>query len=254
MQQDLHPGRMPLVLLTRDWFNPTLESTWFILPGLVCVLSMIMALLISSLALARERELGTLEQLLVTPLRPLEILCGKALPGIIVGMLDANIVIVAALLWFRVPFRGDLLLLEAMLLLYTLTGTAIGLAISSLARTQQQAMLGVFVIASPMIVLSGYAAPVENMPPIVEIIGRADPVRYMLIAARGLFLQDMPLARGVATGLADGADRAGHAGGGRRGGAPGGGVKSKARARLDPPGGFAPVDPQQRRRLCNQSV
>ena len=118
----LHPGHTPLVLLTRDWFNPTLESTWFILPGLVCVLSLIMALLISALSLSRERELGTFEQLLVTPLRPLEILCGKALPGIIVGMLDANIVIVAALLWFRVPFRGDLALLEAMLLLYTLTG------------------------------------------------------------------------------------------------------------------------------------
>ncbi|HTB44266.1 MAG TPA: ABC transporter permease [Acetobacteraceae bacterium] len=190
---ELHPGHTPLVLLTRDWFNPTLESTWFILPGLVCVLSMIMALLISALALSRERELGTLEQLLVTPLRPLEILCGKALPGIIVGMLDANIVIVAALLWFRLPFRGDLILLQAMLVLYTLTGTAIGLAISSLARTQQQAMLGVFVIASPMIVLSGYAAPVENMPPAVEFIARADPVRYMLIAARGLFLQDMPV-------------------------------------------------------------
>lgn len=187
-------GRIPLVLLTRDWFNPTLESTWFILPGLVCVLSMIMALLISALALARERELGTLEQLLVTPLRPLEILFGKALPGIIVGMLDANIVIVAALLWFRLPFRGDLVLLQAMLMLYMIAGTGIGLAISSFARTQQQAMLGVFVIASPMIVLSGYAAPVENMPPMAEFISRADPVRYMLVAARGLFLQDMPLA------------------------------------------------------------
>ena len=114
-------------------------------------------------------------------------------------------------------------------MLYMLTGTAIGLAISSLARTQQQAMLGVFVIASPMIVLSGYAAPVENMPPIVEFIGRADPVRYMLVAARGLFLQDMPLARGAAAGLADGADRAGHAGGGRRGGAARGGMSTAAR-------------------------
>ena len=191
---DLHPSRTPLVLLSRDWFNPTLESKWFILPGLVCVLSMIMSLLISALALSRERELGTLEQLLVTPLRPLEILLGKAMPGIIVGMLDANMVIAAALLWFRVPFRGDLLLLEAVLVLFTLTGTAIGLAISSIARTQQQGMLGVFVIASPMIVLSGYAAPVENMPPVVEFISRADPVRYMLLAARGLFLQDMPVA------------------------------------------------------------
>ena len=104
--QDLHPGRKPLVLLTRDWFNPTLESSWFILPGLVCVLSMIMVLLISALSLARERELGTFEQLLVTPLRPFEILIGKALPGIIVGLIDANIVLAAALLWFRLPFRA----------------------------------------------------------------------------------------------------------------------------------------------------
>jgi len=193
--QDLHPTRRPpVVLLTRDWFNPTLESTWFILPGLVCVLSMIMALLISALSLARERELGTLEQLLVTPLRPAEILLGKALPGIIVGLIDANIVITAALLWFRLPFLGNVVLLQAMLVLYMLTGVGIGLVLSSFARTQQQAMLGMFVFASPMIVLSGYAAPIENMPYAAELISRADPVRYMLVAARGLFLQDMPLA------------------------------------------------------------
>jgi ABC-2 type transport system permease protein len=193
--QDLHPGRNPpVVLVTRDWFNPTLESTWFILPGLVAVLSMMMAMLISALSLARERELGTFEQLLVTPLRPAEILVGKALPGIIVGLIDANIVIVAALLWFHLPFRGNLALLQAMLLLYMLTGVGIGLLLSSFARTQQQAMLGVFVFASPMIVLSGYAAPVENMPRLVELVSRADPVRYMLVIARGLFLQDMPLS------------------------------------------------------------
>jgi ABC-2 type transport system permease protein len=192
--QDLHPHRTPLLLLTRDWFNPALESSWFILPGLVCILSLIMALLISALSLARERELGTFEQLLVTPLRPYEILIGKALPGIIVGLIDANIVIAAALLWFRLPFRGDLLLLEAMLVLYLLSAVGIGLALSSIAHTQQQSMLGVFVFAAPMIVLSGYAAPVENMPHAVEVLSRADPVRYMLIAARGLFLQDMPLA------------------------------------------------------------
>jgi len=190
--QDLHPGRTPLVLLARDWFNPTLESSWFILPGLVCVLSMIMVLLISALSLARERELGTFEQLLVTPLRPFEILVGKALPGIIVGLVDANIVLAAALLWFRLPFRGDLLLLEGMLVLYALSGVGIGLALSSLAHTQQQAMLGVFVVAAPMIVLSGYAAPVENMPSFAELLSRGDAIRYMLVAARGLFLQDMP--------------------------------------------------------------
>lgn len=192
--QDQNPARAPpLTLQTRYRFNPTLESTWFILPGLVCVLSMIMALLISALALARERELGTFEQLLVTPLRPAEILLGKALPAVIVGLIDANLVIVAALLWFHLPFRGDMLVLQGALVLYMLSGVGIGLAISSFTHTQQQAMLGVFVVASPMIVLSGFAAPVENMPHAVQIISQADPIRYMLVAARGIFLQDMPL-------------------------------------------------------------
>lgn len=187
-------GAASLVVLTRDWFNPNLSSTWFILPGLVAVLSVLMAMLVSALALARERELGTFEQLLVTPLRPAEILIGKALPGAIVGLIDANIVIAAAWLWFGVPLLGHLALLEAVLAIYMLAGVGIGLVISSVARTQQQAMLGVFVLASPMVVLSGFAAPVENMPDIVELAGRADPVRWMLIVARGVFLQDMTLA------------------------------------------------------------
>jgi ABC-2 type transport system permease protein len=190
---DLAPGHPPpVVLLTRDWFNANLESQWFILPGLVAVLSMMMAMLVSALSLARERELGTFEQLLVTPLRPAEILFGKALPGIIVGWIDANIVIVAALLWFRVPFLGSVFLLQMALLIYLLAGVAIGLVISSIAQTQQQAMLGVFVIASPMVVLSGYAAPVDNMPAIVELLGRADPIRWMLVITRGQFLEQMP--------------------------------------------------------------
>lgn len=190
---DLRPGQSaPVDVRTRDWFNPNLESQWFILPGLVSVLSMMMAMLVSALSLARERELGTFEQLLVTPLRPAEILVGKALPGMIVGWINANIVIAAALLWFRVPFLGSLSLLQAMLVIYMLAGVAIGLVISSIARTQQQAMLGVFVIASPMVVLSGYAAPVENMPDIVAFVGQADPVRWMLLITRGLFLQNMP--------------------------------------------------------------
>ena len=193
--RDRRGARAPPVALTvRDWFNPTLESKWFILPGLFGVLSMMMAMLVSALSLARERELGTFEQLLVTPLRPAEVLIGKALPGLIVGWIDANIVLVAAVLWFGVPFRGNIALLQAMVLLYMLAGVGIGLAISAITRTQQQAMLGVFVVASPLIVLSGFAAPVENMPAIVEVIGRADPVRWMMVIARGLFLQDMPLA------------------------------------------------------------
>jgi ABC-2 type transport system permease protein len=184
----------PVVIETRDWFNPALEPKWFILPGLVAILSLMMAMLVSALSLSRERELGTFEQLLVTPLRPQEVLIGKAIPAIIVGMLDAHMVIAAALLVFRLPFVGNLLLLEVSLLIYMIAGVGIGLAISSVTRTQQQAMLGVFIVASPSIVLSGYAAPVENMPASVEWLSRVDPIRYMLIIARGTFLQDMPFA------------------------------------------------------------
>ena len=148
-------ARSPVGVVVRDWFNPNLSSQWFILPGLVAVLSAMMAMLVSALSLARERELGTFEQLLVTPLRPAEILIGKAMPGVIVGLIDANIVIAAAWIWFRVPFRGSLALLEAILLIYLLAAVGIGLVISCVARTQQQAMLGMFVLASPMVVLSG---------------------------------------------------------------------------------------------------
>ena len=187
----------PMVVLTRNWFNPTLESRWFILPGLVGVLSFMMAMLVSALSLARERELGTFEQLLVTPLRPVEILLGTALPAAIVGMINANIVIAVSWLWFGVPFLGSLALLEALLGIYMIAGVGIGLILSCIARTQQQAMLGMFVLASPLVVLSGYAAPVENMPAIVELLSRADPVRWMLVITRGLFLQDMPASQAL---------------------------------------------------------
>lgn len=184
--------RQPVVLMDRYWFNPNLSSQWFILPGLVAVLSMMMAMLVSALSLARERELGTFEQLLVTPLRPVEILLGKALPGAIVGLLNANIVILAAVLWFRVPLRGNVAVLEAILAVYMLAAVGLGLMISSISHTQQQSMLGMFTLASPLVVLSGYAAPVENMPPFVEIVSRADPMRWMLMISRGIFLQMMP--------------------------------------------------------------
>ena len=191
--QSLQPNqRPPFELRTRFWFNPTLESQWFILPGLVGIISMMMAMLISALSLARERELGTIEQLLVTPLRPWEILVGKAVPGVVVGLIDANIAVAAALLWFRLPFTGSFVALQAVLLLGMLAGVGIGLAISAIARTQQQAMLGMFLFASPMIVLSGYASPVDNMPQWVQTITLANPVRWLLVETRGLFLADMP--------------------------------------------------------------
>ena len=188
------PRPPPLVIETRDWFNPTLEPEWFVLPGLVAVLSMLIGMMVAALSLARERELGTFEQMLVTPLRPAEIMIGKAIPAMIVGLFEANIVIAAAVLWFRVPFVGSLALLEAGLLVYLLAGVGVGLAISSVAQTQQQAILGVFIYASPAVMLSGFASPIENMPPIVQWITLVDPMRWMLIIARGVFLQGMPAA------------------------------------------------------------
>ena len=197
--QELAAGRkLPVEMRTRFWFNPTLESQWFILPGLVAVLSIMMAMLISALSLARERELGTFEQLLVTPLRPAEILVGKAIPGIVVGLIDANIIIAAALLWFRLPFEGNFLLLQAILVLAMLAGVGVGLAISAFTQTQQQAMLGMFLFASPMIVLSGYASPVENMPRLVQVLSLGNPVRWLLVETRGLFLQDFSLTVALA--------------------------------------------------------
>jgi ABC-2 type transport system permease protein len=191
--QSLRPGqKLPFELRTRYWFNPTLDSQWFILPGLVGIISVLMAMLISSLSLARERELGTFEQLLVTPLGPAEILVGKAVPGVVVGLIDANLAIAASLLWFHVPFHGDFLALQLILLLAMLAGVGIGLAVSSITHTQQQAMLGMFLFASPMIVLSGYAAPVENMPKLVQTLTLANPLRWLLVETRGFFLADLP--------------------------------------------------------------
>lgn len=191
---DLAPGQSPpLTLETRDWFNPTLEPKWFILPGLVAVLSLILSVLVSALSLARERELGTFDQMLVTPLRPTEIVIGKALPAMIVGLFEANVVIVAALLWFDLPMTGNPVILEGALVFFVLAGVGVGLAISSFARTQQQAILAVFIYASPAIVLSGFASPVENQQQAVQWISVLDPVRYMLVVARGIFLQDMSL-------------------------------------------------------------
>ncbi len=182
----------PVDIEITDLLNPTLDSQWFILPGLVVVLSLIMTMLVSALSLARERELGTFEQMLVTPLRPAEIMFGKAVPALIVGLFEANIVFVAALLMFGVPFKGNLPVLEICLLLFSLAGVGIGLAISAVTKTQQQAILGVFVFVSPALVISGYANPIENMPPLMQWVSLLNPVRYMLVIARGMFLENLP--------------------------------------------------------------
>jgi ABC-2 type transport system permease protein len=182
----------PVHVTVENLFNPALQSKWFILPGLVVILSLMMTILVSALSLAREKELGTFEQILVTPLRPMEIMTGKAVPALIVGVVEANIVLLASLILFGLPFVGSILVLELCLVAFAMAGVGVGLAISAVAQTQQQAMLGVFVYAAPAIMISGYAAPVENMPFALQLLSYLDPIRYMMVIARGLFLEELP--------------------------------------------------------------
>jgi len=179
----------PARLQMRAWFNPNLESRWFFIPGIVGAITLLITMLVTALSVAREREQGTFDQLLVTPLRPIEILIGKALPGFIIGFLEATVIILVATLWFRVPLLGSLLTLYAGLALFLLSAVGVGLMVSSLAVTQQQGLLGAFLFMVPAIILSGLATPIANMPPAVQMITLADPLRYFLVILRKVFLE-----------------------------------------------------------------
>jgi ABC-2 type transport system permease protein len=180
-----------LEIQTRPWFNPNFESRWFILPGLAVLLTMVATLLITALSVARERELGTFDQLLVTPLRPMEILIGKTVPALCVGFIEANVIAAIAVAAYGVPFVGDILLFDAGIVLFVLSAIGIGLVISSIAKTQQQAILGVFLLLSPATVLSGFTTPIANMPQWCQALTYLNPIRYMIALSRGVFLQDL---------------------------------------------------------------
>lgn len=179
----------PLVLLDRAWFNPNLDSRWFIVPGICGILTLLISMLTTGLSVAREREMGTFDQLLVTPMPPAEILLGKALPGFLVGTAEGSLIIVISVFWFHVPFTGSLVGLYIGLFCFLFAAVGIGLMISSLAVTQQQGLLGVFLFMVPAIVLSGFATPIANMPHVVQYITLLDPLRYFLIVLRGTFLE-----------------------------------------------------------------
>ncbi len=167
------PG-LPAVIETRAWFNPNLESRWFFLPGIIGILTLLLTMLITALSVAREREQGTFDQLLVTPLRPVEILIGKALPGFVIGFTEATVITLIAVLWFGIPMLGSLATLYAGLAVFLLSSVGVGLMISSLAVTQQQGMLGAFLFMVPAILLSGFATPIANMPRAIQAITLLD--------------------------------------------------------------------------------
>jgi drug efflux transport system permease protein len=190
-----HGGYRPLAVLdVRAWYNPALLSRWFIVPGIVAVLTQVVTLLVVGLSVAREREAGTFDQLLMTPMRQVDILLGKGLPGLLIGTLEATVIILAAVWWFAIPLRGSLPALYLGLVLFVIAVTGIGLALSSLAVTQQQALLGAFLFMVPSIILSGFATPIANMPEAVQALTLVNPLRYFLIIVRSVFLEQASLS------------------------------------------------------------
>ena len=178
----------------RVWFNPDLESRDFMIPGIVALLLLVITTNLSAMAIVREKELGTLEQLNVTPLARWELITGKLLPYAFIGMIDVVLVLIVAIYWFEVPMRGSLGLLFAMCLVYLLTTLGLGLFVSTISATQQQAMMTTtFFFLTPMIYLSGFIFPIENMPGWIQPATFLIPLRYFLVIVRGIFLKGIGL-------------------------------------------------------------
>ncbi|WP_461210210.1 ABC transporter permease [Desulfocurvus sp. DL9XJH121] len=176
-------------LATRALYNPNLLSRWFFVPGIVVMVTLFVTLLVTSLSVAREREQGTFDQLLVSPYRPFDILVGKAAPGMLIGLVESAVILAIGVFWFEVPFRGQLATLYLGLVLFLLSCVGVGLFISSLSVTLQQGLLGTFTFAMPSVILSGFATPIANMAEPVQWLTRINPLRYALTLVRGVFLE-----------------------------------------------------------------
>lgn len=190
-RERMPPGAIPLgiELRPRVWYNPDLESRAYNVPAVIGVVVLLMCLLLTALAVAREREMGTLDQLMVTPLTPAELMLGKTLPVAVVGLVDLALVSLVAVYWFGVPMRGTVFALVLAATLYILAGLAAGLLISTISRTQQEAFLTMFLFLLPAIILSGFLYPVETMPTFFQWLAEANPVRHFLLVVRGIFLK-----------------------------------------------------------------
>ncbi len=173
----------------RVWFNPTLTSVHFMVPGVICLILLLMTMVLTSMAIVRERESGTIEQLVVTPIRPYELIIGKLLPFIVIGFIDVTLIILVATLWFKIRFLGSALLLYLMAGLFLLTTLGMGLLISTVSRTQQQAMMTSILIMPPFMLLSGVFYPIENMPLAVQQLTYLIPLRYFIVILRTIFLK-----------------------------------------------------------------
>ena len=176
-------------LRVRAWYNPNLESRIYNVPAVMGSVMMLMSLLLTTLAVVRERELGTLEQLMVSPLRPVEMILGKTVPVVGIALLDLTIIASVAILWFRIPMRGSFVLLFAASLVYIVCGLGIGLLISTVSATTQEAFMTMFMCFLPMMIFSGFFFPIANMPAVFQFVSFLDPLRYYLATVRGIFLK-----------------------------------------------------------------
>ena len=177
----------------RPWYNPDLNSQWFFVPGVIGSITLMMVVTLTAFAIVREREIGTLEQVMVTPIRPFELILGKTIPFFLVGLADVVLVAVVGTLWFQVPFRGNVLVLLLGVVLFLLSTLNVGLLISTLSSTQQQAFALGFFFLNPAFTLSGFAFPITSMPKAMQMITYVDPLRYFLVILRGTFLKGVGL-------------------------------------------------------------
>jgi len=181
---------VPMVdLRDRRWFNENLESRNYYLPGVIAMIVSIMSLLLSSMAIVREKEIGTMEQLIVSPLKPIELIIGKIVPFGIIALVQVTLITLIGVLWFHVPIRGNILFLFLCTLVYLLVTLGAGLFISTICSTQQEAMMSVFLFYFPTVLLSGFAFPIANMPTIIQYVTYINPLRYYLVIVRSIFLK-----------------------------------------------------------------
>jgi ABC-2 type transport system permease protein len=181
---------MPSVELTpRPWYNPDLSSRWFFVPGIIGSLTVVLVITLTAFAVVREREIGTLEQIMVTPIRPVEFILGKTLPFFLIGIFDVTLIAVVGSLWFQVPFRGHVYVLATGAVLFLLCMLGVGLLISTISSTQQQAMVTAFFFIMPSIMFSGFGFPLSTMPQWMQVCSYFNPLRYFLVVIRGTYLK-----------------------------------------------------------------
>ena len=178
----------------RAWFNENLESRNFYVPGVIAILVMLITLMLTSMAVVREKEVGTMEQIMVTPITPGEFILGKSLPFALIGFADVIVITLIGVFWFGVPIRGNIGLLFLGTALYLMTTLGVGLLISTVSQTQQQAMMSTFFFYFPAVLLSGFMFPIANMPRVIQWLTYGNPLRYFLVIIRGLFLKGVGLS------------------------------------------------------------